>query len=195
MKKNKPEISEKILSDLDCYIRQHYIPKNTILNQHLCEINFFKVQNLEFLNEVADYQETDESDFQQPVFDNVKLGAGLLNIKALDEPFMTTLFRLIDSKGLKDADVYKKANIDRRHFSKMRINPTYTPSKRTALALAIALELELEQTKDLLSKAGYTLSHSIKFDVIIEYFIVNKEFDINKINDVLLYYDQVLLGV
>ncbi|HZJ57072.1 MAG TPA: macro domain-containing protein [Clostridia bacterium] len=112
----------------------------------------------------------------------------------LDEPFAATLFRMIDHKGFTDVEVYKKANLDRRLFSKMRSNAGYMPSKRTAIALAIALELTLEETHDLLRRAGYTLSRSQKFDVIIEYFIIQGSYDIFKINEILFSYDQPLLG-
>ena len=111
-----------------------------------------------------------------------------------EDTFQQYLFRLIDQKGLDDTEVYKRANIDRRHFSKIRSNVDYKPTKKTALALAIALELSLDETRALLRRTGLALSHSDLFDLIVEYCIVNKIYDIYDINCILFSYDQPILG-
>lgn len=112
-----------------------------------------------------------------------------------EETFSEMLLRLVDEKGFaKDSIVYKRANIERSVFSKLRSNKDYTPSKSTAVALCIALELNMDQTRDLLSRAGYALSPSSLSDVIISYFIENSQYDIFEINAVLFQYDQTPLG-
>lgn len=112
----------------------------------------------------------------------------------LDEGFADMLLRLIDERGMKDSVCYRRANVDRKLFSKIRSVPGYTPKKSTAAAFCVALELSLEETEDLLSRAGYALSRANMFDVILEYFISKGRYDVDEINQVLFAYDQPLLG-
>jgi len=111
-----------------------------------------------------------------------------------DAGFSETLLKLIDQTGKKDSEIYAKANVTRQHFSKIRNNPHYKPTKATAIAFAIALELDLEQTRDLIGRAGYALTNSSKFDVIIMYFIGEKNYNLFDINAALFEFDQTLLG-
>ena len=101
---------------------------------------------------------------------------------------------MIDERGLADSEVYKKANLDRKLFSKIRCNEDYSPKKRTALAFAIALELSLDETTDLLRSAGYALSESNVLDLVVRYCIENRIYNIIEINSLLFKYDQPLLG-
>lgn len=108
----------------------------------------------------------------------------------LKNSFSVSLLRLIEAKGQDAVQVYKRANIDRKLFSKIKTNPDYLPSKKTILALAIALKLNLDETLALLKKAGFTLSDSILSDVIIEFFITHGKYDLDEINAALYAYDQ-----
>ena len=112
----------------------------------------------------------------------------------LEHSFSVALMELIEAKGKDHVEVYKRANIDRKLFSKIRSQPEYIPGKKTIIALALALELSLDETQELLKKAGFTLSRSILFDVIIEYFISQGNYDIFEINSILLAYKQPILG-
>lgn len=115
-------------------------------------------------------------------------------LKQEDAGFTETLLKLIDRTGKKDSEIYKKANLSRQHFSKIRNNPAYKPTKPTAIALALALELSLEETRDLIARAGYALSNSSKFDLIIRYFIERGNYNVVEINLALYEFDQSLLG-
>ena len=115
-------------------------------------------------------------------------------MKQVGESFQERLFRLIDERGLQDPQVYKRANIDRKLFSKIRCNADYSPGKRTVLALAVALELNLDQASDLLARAGFAFSPSSRMDLIVKYCIEHHIYDIIEVNTILFDYDLPLLG-
>jgi O-acetyl-ADP-ribose deacetylase (regulator of RNase III) len=171
-------VSEELLGEVSSYIDEHYVEEYAKTQRKLLDIE------LETLEENAIMTESIAA--APSSFDDI--------VGNLDEPFSATLLRLIDKSGKKDSEVYNRANIDRRLFSKIRSNAHYAPSKPTVLAFAVALELTLDQTVDLLERAGFALSHSRKFDVIVEYFISSGKYDVYEINEVLFSYDQALLG-
>lgn len=110
------------------------------------------------------------------------------------ETFSQMLMRLVKEKGVLEVDVYKRANMDRKLFSKIKNNRDYQPKKKTALSLAVALQLSVEETENLLRKAGFSLTNSSKMDVIVRYFLEKEEYDIFAINEALFYYEQPILG-
>lgn len=179
-------VSEKLLGEIESYIDEHYVEEHRIRRRDLLDVEREALSDDAIIN------------FNAPMPSMAAPAAAGTGIDELvgnlDEPFGKTLLRLIDTKGKTDVEVYKRANIDRKLFSKIRTGKGYMPGKRTILALAIALELTLDETDDLLECAGFALSHSQKFDVIVEYFIVSGRFDIFEINEVLFKYDQPLLG-
>lgn len=177
-------LSEKLMGEVESYIDQHYVDTHSLARTRLLDIEKASIARANLPDFLTHSIRASVS--HQQSLDNL--------IADLDEPFSDRLFRFIDSKGKTDVEVYKKANIDRKLFSKIRSVKGYTPKKKTILALAIALELTLDETDDLLERAGYALSHASKFDVIVEYFIVNGKYNIFDINEVLFKYDQPLLG-
>lgn len=200
-------LSEKLFHSVASYIDENYI-----LDKKLDEYgvtNKRDVQEAELLQIRRALERQQNLRYQQELFGQSVCTASSAGFGAaektsdsaladlLDETdagFSETLLRLIDRTGEKDSTIYKRANVDRKLFSKIRNNKNYKPSKTTALAFAVALHLDLDETKDFIGRAGFALTHSSKLDIIVEYFILKKNFDINEINLTLFEFDQSLLG-
>lgn len=192
-------LSEKLFRSVSSYIDENYIRSKTIDEYGTESVSEFCLAKRRAEDRAMPCSGVYASGFPMREAKNIfeapadtKKWERLLS--GLDAGFSETLLRLIDCTGKKDSEIYKKANIDRKLFSKIRSNADYKPSKTTALAFAFALELDLNETKDFIGRAGFALSHSSKFDVIVEYFLVNGKYDVFELNEVLFAFDQPLIG-
>ena len=174
--RNSYQISEKLFDDIASYIDDRYVE-----------------EHVDRAAEEARYLATEEDVFLKAVYPGKKKTLEEA-LKQLDESFSQMLLRKIDESGMTDAQCYKKANIDRKLFSKIRSDKFYKPSKTTVLAFALALELPLSEMRDMLQKAGFALSHSSKFDIIVEYFVEQGNYNVYEINEALFAFNQSLIG-
>ncbi len=199
----------KLLNEVKLYIRRNYIPDEDYqVRSFLTSKNDMKTNDVQPIlleqktPEVDNFSDEEHCVLEKPVFaketqmraSSQKAERSLENLlDDVEDGFSERLLKLIDQKGQKDVEVYKKANIDRKLFSKIRSNKLYQPKKTTVLAFCFALELSLDETKDLLMSAGFALSHSNKFDLIIEYFLNNNIYDIYELNETLYAFEQNLI--
>ena len=196
--KNSYELSGELFTDVQEFIDDHYVEKRKLEKKQKEPKRTSVFRSIRELDADQEFIEYHEIEFSK---ERYKAGTPFESPRKLEdvmdeigETFRERLFRLIDERGLTDVEVYRKANMDRKHFSKIRCKEDYKPKKKTALALAIALGLNLDETIDLLSRAEIALSPSSKFDLIIRFFIENEVYDIYTINMALFEHNQPLLG-
>ena len=190
------ELSGKIFSGVDAYIDENYVSEKINDEYSLDSVYHDRIQTGKKREKRGFFEKAAaRMAVPMPTASAEKEGRSLADImKNISETWQESLFRLIDEKGYTDTEVYKRANVDRKLFSKIRSNSAYQPKKITAVAFALALKLNLDETKDLLGRAGYALSPSSRFDLIIKYFIEREVYDIYTINLALFEHDQPLLG-
>ena len=202
---------QKLLEEVEKYIDKYYRPKRDDIKIDKEILSIFekitkirkkraqdRVQEEEtpYNSESCEPKEIDLSKMQDTRIERGMSSTMAVNrsiddlMNQMEENFSQRLLRLIDERGMTDAEAYTKAYVDRRHFSKIRKDIHYVPNKKTVLAFTIALELSLDEAKDLLRSAGFALSRSSKMDIIIAYFLQNKIYDMFEINDVLYAYGQ-----
>ena len=181
------QISEELFDDVAEYIDDNYVDENGDRREYSRCRRIFSSECDFDVGSVC---------FEEKLEAPKKLDLSLIDMLAnIDDNFAVTLLKLIDLKGITDVECYKKANVSKQTWYKIMNEKDYKPSKNTVISFAIALELSLEETKHLLSTVGFTLSKSSKFDIIIEYFLLNEEYNIFTINETLFKFDQVCLGV
>lgn len=194
------KLSEKLFQGIASYIDEHFVDacEKATLEDNLRRVRRRRVRT-DRVCESESLFETELLSASIPAPNAAPMAASKAlsledSLKKADAGFSERLLQLIDQTGKKDSAIYKKANISKQHFSKIRNNPNYQPTKATAIAFALALELDIEQTIDLIGRAGFTLSKSSKFDLIIRYFIEQQEYNVVAINVALYEFDQPLLG-
>ena len=198
-------LSEKLFNSVSSYIDENYIRSKTFdeygrENRHgsLIETERIReelIKSSRICEDICAVQALEEChDMPAATIDSMDQDDWKQLLKDLDAGFSETLLQLIDRTGKKDSEIYKKANVDRKLFSKIKNNMDDRPSKTTALAFAFALELDIDETVDFIGRAGFALSHSSKFDVIVEYFLVNRNYNIFELNEILFAFGQPLIG-